>query len=112
MRGQQTAAPGVASDLPPGRWVVRVAIEPGSLEARAVPVELALQTLDPNEEPGTALQPGKVGSAPAPAASATPSPSRAPSSSSSSGAVVPVTGVVALLAGLFGGFAAARRRHS
>ena len=112
MRGRQTAAPGVPSNVPPGRWVVRVAIEPGSLEAKAVPVELALQTLDPNEEPGTALQPGRVGSVPTAAASATPSPSRAPSSSSSSGVVVPVTGVVALLAGLFGGFAAARRRRS
>ena len=111
MRGKQTAAPGVPSDVPPGRWVVRVAIEPGSLEPKPVPVELAIQALDPNEAPGTALQPGKLGAVATPAASATPSPTPAPASSSSS-AAVPVTGVIALLAGLAGGFTAMRRRRS
>jgi len=111
MRGKQTAAPGVPSDLPPGRWVVRVAIEPGSLEPRPVPVELAIQVLDPNEAPGTAVEQGRIGSVPTPAASATPSATpRPPSRGSSSSAAVPVTGAIALLAGLFGGFTAMRRR--
>ena len=79
-----------------------------------MPVELAIQTLDPNEAPGTALEPGKVGSVPTPAASATPSatPKAAPKESSSSSAAVPVTGVIALLAGLAGGFTAMRRRRA
>jgi Ca-activated chloride channel family protein len=111
MRGKQTAAPGVPSDVPPGRWVVRVAIEPGSLEPRPVPVELAIQVLDPNEAPGTAVEPGRIGSVPAPGASATPSATpKPPPRESSSSAAVPVTGVIALLAGLFGGFTAMRRR--
>jgi Ca-activated chloride channel family protein len=110
MRGKQTAAPGVPSDVPPGRWVVRVAIEPGSLEPKEIPVELSVQALDPNEAPGTAVQPGRIGAAatPAPRPGATPRPE----SSSSSSAAVPVTGVIALLAGLAGGFTAMRRRSS
>jgi Ca-activated chloride channel homolog len=112
MRGKQTAAPGVPSEVPPGRWVVRVAIEPGSLEPKPVPVELAIQVLDPNEEPGTALEPGKIGAVPTPAASPAPARTPAPAEDSSSGAAVPVTGVVTLLLGLFGGFAAARRRRA
>ena len=111
MRGEQTAAPGVASESPPGRWIVRVAIEPGSLESKPVPVELGVQVLDPNEQPGTAVEPGKAGTTPTPAASATATP--APKSADeSSSAVVPITGVVTLLAGLFGGFTAARRRRA
>lgn len=113
MRGKQTAAPGIRSEVPPGKWVVRVAIEPGSLEQREIPVELAIQVLDPNEAPGTAVQPGKSGGMPAPSATprVTATPSPAPSSSSSS-AAVPVTGLIALLAGLAGGFTAMRRRLS
>ena len=101
------------SEVPPGKWVVRVAIEPGSLEQREIPVELAIQVLDPNEAPGTAVQPGKIGGMPAPSATprVTATPSPAPSSSSSS-AAVPVTGLIALLAGLAGGFTAMRRRLS
>jgi hypothetical protein len=115
MRGKQTAAPGVPSGVRAGRWVVRVAIEPGSLEPKPVPVELAIQALDPNEPPGTAVQPGRIGAAPTATPSATPTPTAAPASSggsSSSGAAVPVTGLVALLAGLAGGFSAMRRRRS
>jgi Ca-activated chloride channel homolog len=111
MRGKQTAAPGVPSDVPPGKWVVRVAIEPGSLEPREIPVELAIQVLDPNEAPGTAVQPGRIGSVPTPAPSATPSARPRPEPKSSSSAAVPVTGVIALLAGMFGGFTAMRRRR-
>jgi Ca-activated chloride channel family protein len=111
MRGDQTAAPGVASESPPGRWIVRVAIEPGRLEPKPVPVELGVQVLDPNESPGTAVAPGKAGTTPTPAASATPTP-KPKAADESSSAVVPVTGVVTLLAGLFGGFMAARRRRA
>jgi hypothetical protein len=113
MRGKQTEAPGIPSEVPPGKWVVRVAIEPGSLEPQEIPIELAIQVLDPNEAPGTALQPGKIGSVPTPAPSGAPKPTATPKpSESSSSAAVPVTGVIALLAGLAGGFTAMRRRSS
>jgi Ca-activated chloride channel family protein len=112
MRGEQTAAPGVPSDVPPGRWIVRVAVEPGDLEPKPIPVELGVQVLDPNELPGTAVEPGKVVQASTPAPSATPKKTPAPARADSSSVAVPVTGVVALLAGLFGGFTAMRRRSS
>ena len=70
-----------AAGLEPGRYVFRVAIEEG-LETAAVPVELAVQLLQPGETPGLTRAAGQVGPAQTPAPTAEPerTPARAPRS--------------------------------
>ena len=113
MRGKQTAAPGIESEFQPGRWLVRLRLESGDLEPRAVPVELGIQVLDPNEDAGEAKEPGRAAT-PAPSASATPtaSPGGSDDDGGGSGVALVIPGVAGLLIGLAGGFAAMRRRRS
>jgi Ca-activated chloride channel homolog len=116
LRTAQAAAPGITSDARPGVWKVGVQLEAGDLSAARVPVELAIQTLDPNEAPGLARKPGAPGE---PAPSATPEPTATPTPSASGGGggggggagVLAVAGGGGLLAGLLGGLLAGRRRR-
>jgi Ca-activated chloride channel family protein len=115
MRGQQTAAPGVESEVQPGRWLVQLNLETGDLAPEAIPVELGIQVLDPNEQAGRAEEPGEAAT---PAPSATPTPSAAPKGGSGdddgggSGLALVIPGVAGLVIGLVGGFAAVRRRRA
>jgi Ca-activated chloride channel family protein len=115
MRGPQTAAPGVESDVQPGRWLVQLNLESGDLSPGAIPVELGIQVLDPNEDAGQAKEPGEAAT---PAPSATPEPSAEPRDSGGdedgggSGLALVIPGVAGLAIGLAGGFAAMRRRRS
>ena len=113
MRGKQTAAPGIESEFQPGRWLVRLRLESGDLEPQAVPVELGIQVLDPNEDAGEAKEPGQAAT-PAPSASATPtaSPTGSDDDGGGSGLALVIPGVAGLLIGLAGGFAAMRRRRA
>ena len=115
MRSPQTAAPGIESDVQPGRWLVRLELETGNLEPQPVPVEVGIQVLDPNEEAGQAKEPGEAAT---PAPSASPEPSAAPrededeDGGGGSGLALVIPGVAGLAIGLVGGFAAFRRRRS
>jgi Ca-activated chloride channel family protein len=118
-RSEQTAAPGVESELQPGRWRVGIAIETGDLEPREIPVELGVQVLDPNEDPGLAREPGRPGVPPGPGApepqatpSRTPAPGGDEDEGGGAGASLALAGGGGLLAGLLGGFAAMRRRRA
>jgi Ca-activated chloride channel family protein len=96
-----------------GVWKVGVQLEAGDLSVSEVPVELAVQALDPNEAPGLARKPGAPGQ---PAPSATPTPAATPKTApeeddGGGGAVLAVVGGGGLLAGLLGGFVAASRRR-
>jgi hypothetical protein len=99
LRGPQTAAPGISSDVRPGRWLVGTAIEAGDLEPQEIPVELGIQVLDPNEPVGMAREPGRVREPPA-----------TPEKEEGSRLALPLTGGAGLLIGLLGGFTAFRRR--
>jgi Ca-activated chloride channel homolog len=104
LRSEQVPAAGV--------WKVAVQLEAYDLAVAEVPVELALQTLGPNESPGLARKPGAPGQ---PAPSPTASPTATPESSAGGGgggAALAAVGGGGLLAGLAGGFAVARRRRS
>jgi Ca-activated chloride channel family protein len=112
MRGPQTAAPGIESDVQPGRWLVRLQLETGSLDPVAVPVELGIQVLDPNEDAGQAKEPGETAT---PAPSATPTPSAEPREDDGGGGsrlALVIPGVAGLVVGAAGGFASARRRRA
>jgi Ca-activated chloride channel family protein len=109
MRSGQTAAPGIESEYPPGRWTVQLELETGSLEPKPIPVEVGIQVLDPNEPAGQALEPGETAT-PTPTPSATPSAAPADGGGSSGFALV-VPGVAGLVIGAVGGFAAMRRRR-
>jgi Ca-activated chloride channel family protein len=113
-RSEQTAAPGIDSDQPPGRWKLAVALETGDLEAQEVPVELGIQVLDPNEAPGQAKQPGAPGQTPTPSkpeASATPKPP-ADDEDAGSSVSLPAGGLIGLALGLVGGYFGMRARRS
>jgi Ca-activated chloride channel homolog len=114
MRGPQTAAPGVQSEYRPGRWLVQIDLESGDLSPGAIPVELGIQVLDPNEDAGQAKEPGEAAT---PAPSATPEPSAEPreddgDGGGGSGLALVIPGVAGLAIGLVGGFAAVRRRRA
>ena len=114
MRGPQTAAPGVQSEYRPGRWLVQIDLESGDLSPGAIPVELGIQVLDPNEDAGQAKEPGEAAT---PAPSATPEPSAEPreddgGGGGGSGLALVIPGVAGLAIGLVGGFAAVRRRRA
>jgi Ca-activated chloride channel family protein len=116
MRGPQTAAPGIESDARPGRWLVQIRLESGDLEPAAIPVELGIQVLDPNEDAGQAKEPGEAAT-PAPSPTATPSakpedPGGDGDGGGGSGLALVIPGVAGLLIGLAGGFAAMRRRRA
>ena len=109
MRGPQTAAPGIESEVQPGRWLVRLRLETGDLDPVAVPVELGIQVLDPNEPAGQAKEPGETAT---PAPSATPTPSARPrGSSGGTGVGVVIPGIAGLVVGAVGGFLAMRKRR-
>jgi Ca-activated chloride channel family protein len=118
LRTRQVAAPGIPSELQPGVYRIQVALEAGDLNAEPIPLELALQALDPNEEPGLVRTNGR---APAPPPSASPAPPKATATATatpaasggggSSGAGL-IAGGGGLLAGLAAGFGAMRRRRS
>ena len=114
MRSKQVAAPGIESEVQPGRWLVQLQLETGDLDPEAVPVELGIQVLDPNEKAGQATEPGEAAT---PAPSATADAQREPGGGrrrrrrlrlrrSSS------RGVAGLLIGAAGGFLAVRGRRS
>jgi Ca-activated chloride channel homolog len=113
MRSPQTAAPGVQSEVQPGRWLVQLRLETGDMEPVAVPVELGVQVLEPNEEAGQAKEPGEAAT---PAPSATPTPSAKPEAADDggggSGLGLVLPGVAGLAIGLAGGFVAMRRRRA
>jgi Ca-activated chloride channel family protein len=111
----QTAAPGVASDAPSGVWRIELTVDQGDLSPTPIPLELALQVLEPNEVPGLVREPGPRPGPPAPRAEASPSPSRSatpePDSEDGGGAAVWLAAAVGLVAGGVGGFGAMRRRR-
>ena len=114
MRSKQVAAPGIESEVQPGRWLVQLRLETGDLDPEAIPVELGIQVLDPNEKAGQATEPGKAAT---PAPSATPTPSASPKDGGDgdgggSGLAVVIPGVAGLLIGAAGGFVAMRRRRA
>ena len=113
MRSKQVAAPGIESEVQPGRWLVQLRLEAGDLDPEAIPVELGIQVLDPNEKAGQATEPGKAAT---PAPSATPTPSASPEDGGDggggSGLAVVIPGVAGLLIGAVGGFVAMRRRRA
>jgi hypothetical protein len=61
------------SGFPPGRYQVRLALDNVDDETTALPYELAVETLGPDERPGLVREPG-----PEPEPVATPAPSPAP----------------------------------
>ena len=112
MRGPQTAAPGIESEFQPGRWLVQLNLESGDLSPAAIPVELGIQVLDPNEEAGEAKEPGETAT---PAPSGTPTPSAEPrqeDDGGGSGLALVIPGVAGLAIGAVGGFVAMRRRRA
>lgn len=111
MRGPQTAAPGVESEVQPGRWLVQLRLETGDLEPVAIPVELGIQVLDPNEAAGQAKQPGATAT-PTPSATPAPSGERAEDEDGGSGLALVIPGLAGLAIGAAGGFLAVRRRRS
>jgi von Willebrand factor type A domain len=111
MRSAQTSAPGIESEYRPGRWTVQLELETGDLEPQAIPVEVGIQVLDPNEPAGQALEPGESAS-PTPTPSATPSAAPAEDDDGGgSGFALVLPGVAGLVIGAAGGFAAMRRRR-
>jgi Ca-activated chloride channel family protein len=113
MKGPQTAAPGVESDVQPGRWIVQLRLETGDLEPQPEPVEIGIQVLDPNEEAGQAKAPGAAATpAPSATATATAPPGNAEEDGGGSGPALVIPGVAGLLIGLAGGFAAMRGRRT
>ncbi len=111
MRSKQVAAPGIESEVQPGRWLVQLRLEAGDLDPQAIPVELGIQVLDPNEKAGQAIEPGKAAT-PAPSATPTPSASPKDDGGGGSGLAVVIPGVAGLLIGAVGGFVAMRRRRA
>jgi Ca-activated chloride channel family protein len=115
----QTAAPGIDSDAPAGVWRVGVELEQGDFSPTAIPVEVALQVLDPNEVPGLIRDPGPAPGPPAAGgAEATPEPTPgenpAPEEAEDgggSGLPLLLAAVAGVVAGGIGGFGAARRRR-
>ena len=94
--------------MEPGRWRFGISLETGDLEPGDIPIELAIQVLDPNEAPGQAREPGAPGQAATPAA---PEPSATPKATpeadddgGGSSVSVVAGGAVGLLLGLIGGF--------
>ena len=83
------------------------------MEPVAVPVELGIQVLDPNEPAGQAKEPGEdarrraVGDA-----DAEPKPRRSDDDGGGSGLALVIPGVAGLVIGAVGGFAAMRRRRA
>ncbi len=115
-RGEQVAAPGIESDVEPGRWRFGISLDTGSLDPSDIPIELAVQVLDPNEAPGQAREPGAPGQAATPTA---PEPSATPKATpeadddgGGSSVSVVAGGAVGLLLGLIGGFLGIRRRRT
>jgi Ca-activated chloride channel homolog len=112
MRSAQTAAPGIESEYPPGRWTVQLELETGSLEPEPIPVEVGIQVLDPNEPAGQALKPGGSATPTAiPSATASAAPADDDGGGGSGFALV-VPGVVGLAIGGIGGFLAMRGRRT
>lgn len=95
-----------SADLPPGRYVFSVEIEP-NLEADAVPVELAVQLLDLGEAPGLTRDAGELGAAATPTPEATPTPRAPDAIVEDSGGIDPLVVVLAAIAGIAVGLAAA-----
>jgi von Willebrand factor type A domain len=109
----RTPPAGLDDDMPPGTYGVQLTVRSDRLGARAIPFELALETLAPGERPGRVRDPGP---APGPAGSATPTPTPEPAAARATrddgGSDVPLLAGVAgggLLAGLLGGVAMRRR---
>jgi Ca-activated chloride channel family protein len=113
MRGPQTAAPGVGSEYRPGRWTVQLELETGDLEPQAIPVEIGIQVLDPNEPAGQALEPGGPGApTPTPTPTATAGARPGDGDEGGSGVALVIPGVAGLVIGALGGFLLMRRRRA
>jgi Ca-activated chloride channel family protein len=117
---EQAAAPGIESDAPPGVWRITLTVDQGSLSPLPIPVELALQVLDPNEVPGLIRDPGPQPGPPeapqdgSPTPTATPeaTPTPEPADDDGGGAApLLLAAAVGLVAGGIGGFGAMRRRR-
>jgi len=111
-----TAAAGLDDELPPGPYFLRLSLEGSGLDAAAIPYELAVQGLDPDERPGLVRE---AGPAPEPPAQPTPTPAaprdRATPDDDGGGGRAPLLASVAaggLVAGLAGGVALRRRRRT
>jgi Ca-activated chloride channel family protein len=106
IRGPQAAVAGV--------WRVQTQLEAGSLTPRAIPLELGVQVLDPEEAPGLVRVDGPPpGPPPAPGARPrrAPTAAAAPKTDSGGSSAGLIAGGGGLLAGLLGGFGFARRRR-
>ncbi len=111
VRSEQTAALGIESDQQPGKWRFAVSLDTGDLEPQEVPLELAVQVLDPNEAPGQALEPGAPGQAATPAPpKATSTPDASPPKDEGSSVSPIAGGAIGLVLGLVGGYLGRRRR--
>ena len=118
---EQTAAPGIESDAPPGVWRITLTVDQGSLSPLPIPVELAMQVLDPNEVPGEIRDPGPEPGPPEPGQdgeptgtpSGTPTPPPEEEAEDEGGGAAPLllAAAVGLVAGGIGGFGAMRRRR-
>ena len=105
MRSVQTAAPGVESEYRPGRCDRPArARDRRPSSPQAIPVEVGIPVLDPDEPAGQALEPGGTAT---PTPSATPSASPAPrraTGGGGSGLALVIPGVAGLAIGAVGGF--------
>ena len=110
----RTEAAGVDPDLAPGSYVVRLGLEGQGLGDAAVPFELAVETLGPDERPGLVRDPG-----PAPGPAATPTPTATPAATAApaggedgggGGVALAGAGLGGLAVGLAGGLVLWRRR--
>jgi Ca-activated chloride channel family protein len=122
-RTGQVAAPGVPSRLRPGTYWLHLWLERGGIPRQDIPVELAVQPLDPGERPAFVRPPGALPTAlgaarPPGATAARPRPTAQPAQpraeendSSPSAPALAAVGAGGLLVGLLGGRLALRGRR-
>jgi Ca-activated chloride channel family protein len=108
----RTYAPiGEDEELSPGRYQVGVTLA-HDFEGPAIPLEVALETLGPDERPGLLREPGTLPDEETPTPTATPTPAPAADEDGMDVALAAGAGVAGLVAGAAGGFAALRRRRA
>ena len=108
----RTFAPiGEDEELPPGRYLVGVILQ-HDFEGPAIPLEVALETLGPDERPGLLREPGTLPDKATPTPTATPSPAPEATEGGTDVPLVAGASAAGLLVGAVGGFAALRRRRA
>jgi Ca-activated chloride channel homolog len=106
----RTFAPiGEDEELPPGRYQVGVSLAQ-DFEGPDIPLEVALETLGPDERPGLLREPGTLPGKATPTPTATPTPEPEAAEEGTDVPLVAGASAAGLLVGAVGGFAALRRR--